>query len=207
MAIDSFKHLADSTVPTPPITPRSESPFHKPAAIGPISIRKAAEADAPAMAKLGGDTFSATFGHSVSQEDLEEFLTTTYSSENVVSELSDPAKTWLTAKTPDGKVVGIAQLYRGETHPSVGAALHETAEMQRVYVDTSVHGQGVGSKIIAAVETLAREEGFKKLWLTVWEENVKAQKLYQRLGYVKTGEIDFATGACIQTDWVMAKAL
>lgn len=159
------------------------------------------------MAAIGGKTFTATFGHSVPPEDLEDFLRTTYSTEAVRAEFADPSKTYLVARTGDGQIAGIAQLHRGQTHPSVVGQANELAVMQKVYVDTSAHGQGIGSKLIAAIEQLARAEGFKKLWLTVWEENVRAQKLYIKLGYVKTGEIDFATGDCIQTDWVLSKDL
>lgn len=205
MTLNSTEALATTTVPTPPITPAAGSPFTKP--VEPIFIGKATEADAAAMAEMGGNTFTATFGSSVSKEDLKDFLTATYSAEAIVAELADSSKTYLVARTTHGAVVGIAQLYRGQTHSSVAAAAHEVAEMQKVYVDTKMHGQGVGSKLIAAIEKLARDEGFKKLWLTVWEENEKAQKLYERLGYVKTGDIDFVTGTCVQTDWVLAKTL
>ncbi|KAH6660205.1 acyl-CoA N-acyltransferase [Truncatella angustata] len=206
MTINSNNILATTTVPTPPVTPAPD-PIAGVQLLGTIAVTKAVKQDAPAMATIGGATFTATFGHSVSKEDLEEFLTTTYSAEAVAAEFAEPKKTWLAAKTSGGKVVGIAQLLRGATHSSIDAPANEVAEMQKVYVDASVHGQGIGSKLISAVEQLAREEGLTQLWLTVWEENLKAQKLYNRLGYKKTGEIDFATGTCIQTDHVLVKHL
>ncbi|KAI0168809.1 acyl-CoA N-acyltransferase [Pestalotiopsis sp. NC0098] len=207
MTLHSDPRTTLTTVPTPPVTP---APIPSPGVKVPtcaISIDRAVVQEAPSIARLGGDVFTATFGHSVSQEDLEEFLKTTYSSEAVLAEFSDQRKSYLVARDGEGKVVGIAQLEHGKTHSSVGGAAHETATMQKVYVDSSMHGQGVGSKLIQAIEDLAREKRVHKLWLTVWEENVKAQRLYQRLGYERTGEIDFATGACIQTDYVLTKRL
>ncbi|KAK9774928.1 putative N-acetyltransferase domain-containing protein [Seiridium cardinale] len=207
MPLHSGNPVVTTTVPTPPTTPAQGSALSKPHATRPIFIGRATEPDAPAIAKLGGDTFTATFGHSVSKEDLEDFLKMTYSTEAIEAEFADPSKTYLVARTTYGNVVGIAQLHSGQTHSSVQAAAHQVAVMQKVYVDITTHGQGIGSKLITAIEQLARDEGAEQLWLTVWEENVKAQRLYHRLGYKKTGEIDFATGTCIQTDHVLAKRL
>ncbi|KAF7535167.1 hypothetical protein G7054_g5607 [Neopestalotiopsis clavispora] len=204
MTIHSDVRTTLTTVPTPPVT---STPRLPPSTASTVSIGRATEQESSSMAKLGGSVFTATFGHSVSSEDLDEFLKTTYSPEAVLAEFSDTSKLYLVARSGDGSVVGIAQLQHGKTHASVDGPDHEIAVMQKVYVDSSMHGQGVGSRLIQAIEDLAREKGVKKLWLTVWEENVKAQRLYQRLGYERTGEIDFATGECIQTDYVLTKRL
>ncbi|KAI1858474.1 uncharacterized protein JN550_012607 [Neoarthrinium moseri] len=198
--------MESTTVPTPPITP---APFGgvKPLSEGLLAIEPASVADAPAMAVVGATVFTETFGHSVSKEDLAEFLSSTYSAEAMVAELADPTKVTLVARSTLGKVAGIAQLHRGQTHPSVHGTTQDLATLQKLYVDSSMHGQGIGTKIVAYVENLARSEGFKQLWLTVWEENTKAQKLYERLGYTKSGETEFVTGSCIQTDYVFAKKL
>ncbi|ETS88254.1 hypothetical protein PFICI_02082 [Pestalotiopsis fici W106-1] len=207
MTIHSDARTTLTTVPTPPVTSSPRLPPSAAGSASTVSIGRAAEQESAVMAKLGGDVFTATFGHSVSSEDLDDFLRTTYSTEAVLAEFSDPSKSYLVARNGEGSVVGIAQLQHGKTHSSVDGAENEIAVMQKVYVDSSMHGQGVGSKLIQAIEDLAREKGVKKLWLTVWEENVKAQRLYQRLGYERTGEIDFATGTCIQTDYVLTKRL
>jgi len=57
------------------------------------------------------------------------------------------------------------------------------------------------------VERLALERGFVTMWLGVWEENFKAQKIYERMGFRKVGQHDFKMGNCVQTDWILTKRL
>jgi len=54
---------------------------------------------------------------------------------------------------------------------------------------------------------MAREQGFEFMWLGVWEENVKAIRVYEKMGYKKVGEHGFAVGGIVQTDHIMAKQL
>ncbi|TGJ83641.1 hypothetical protein E0Z10_g5126 [Xylaria hypoxylon] len=172
-----------------------------------ITIGHALTSEAAAIAKIGADTFTATFGFSVSAEDLASFLAETYSETTVLADLQDPAvQTWA-ARDSSGKVVGLVQLVRGLSEPCVPGDATTHAELRRLYVDTTAHGRGIGSKLIAAVEEKARAEGFKQLWLTVWENNPKAERLYARLGYHSVGDVNFITGTCVQTDHVLSKSL
>jgi len=47
-------------------------------------------------------------------------------------------------------------------------------------------GLGIGSRLMALAEEHAREKGFTKLSLIVFEENEGAKRLYERLGYQVT---------------------
>ncbi|KAI3323468.1 acyl-CoA N-acyltransferase [Xylariaceae sp. AK1471] len=172
-----------------------------------ITIGHAVASDAAAIAKIGADTFTATFGFSVSAEDLADFLATTYSATRIRDDMEDPAIETLAARDSTGKILGFVQLVRGLSDPCIPGHAATHAEFRRLYVDTTAHGRGIGSKLIAAVEAQARAEGFKQLWLTVWEFNPNAQRLYQRLGYEKVGAANFLTGKCVQTDWVFSKSL
>jgi len=44
-------------------------------------------------------------------------------------------------------------------------------------------GRGFGTRLLALAEVHAREKGFKKLSLIVFEQNADAKKLYERTGY------------------------
>ncbi|KAI0873031.1 acyl-CoA N-acyltransferase [Hypoxylon argillaceum] len=188
-----------------PTLPSQELTTSKPASD--ITIGLALASEAAAIAKIGADTFTAASGFAVSAEDLAEFLAITYVESAVLADLKDPAlETWA-ARDANGKVLGLVQLVRGLTEPCVPGDPATHAELRRLYVDTTAHGRGIGSKLIAAVENQARAEGYKQLWLTVWENNASAARLYLRLGYQKIGTTDFVTGGCVQTDHVLSKAL
>lgn len=195
-----------ATIPTPPIAPANRTVSNT-SSVLPVLVEAATELDAAAIAKVARDTFTATFGHSIPKNDLENLMETMYSTEAVLAEFKDSSKTYLVARIPNGNVLGIAQVHRGQTHPSIQVAAHEVAIMQKVYVDTAMHGQGIGYKLVAAIEQLARNERYKQLWLRAWEGNSKAHRLYQRLGYTKTGEIKFATTTGVWTDQVWTKTI
>ncbi|ATY62683.1 Acyl-N-acyltransferase [Cordyceps militaris] len=65
--------------------------------------------------------------------------------------------------TTDGVVVGFAQLTRGTSaaEPCVATLPHaaSSVELQRLYVDLSHHGQGIGRRLAGAVEDIARGKG------------------------------------------------
>jgi diamine N-acetyltransferase len=180
-----------------------------------IHIEEAKAADAPAIAAMGAKTFTEAFGYSVSSADLAAYLQETFTASAVLREVADAHTTTLVARmsepseggTTTGRVVGMVQLLRGKTDPSLSGPADGHALMRRLFVDTSVLGRGIGTRLIAAVEAMASNEAFRQLWLTVFEESSRAQKLYEKLGYTKTGEVECMTGNCIQTDWVMVKRL
>jgi ribosomal protein S18 acetylase RimI-like enzyme len=198
--------MSFSTIPTPaPGNPVKPKPT---VASMSISIDSAEASDAPALSALGIRTFTETFGNTAPKEDIAEYLAATYSDEAVLAWFPDPTKTTLVARDPERRVVGMVQLVRGETDPSVEGTAAEAALLQKLYVDSSVHGRGIGSKLAAAVEKMARQEGFTQLWLTVWPEQVKVQRLYEKLGYTRTGgELGFVVGTAVTIDYVFAKPL
>ncbi|KAI2470066.1 acyl-CoA N-acyltransferase [Annulohypoxylon bovei var. microspora] len=175
-----------------------------------VTIGEALVSEAAAIALIGATTFTAAFGYSVPADDLANFLAATYSAEVVEAEILSARENNIStfvARDKAGVVLGFVQLVRELSDPCLEGDASSHAELRRLYVDVSTQGLGVGSKLIAAVEERAKAEGFKQLWLTVWEDNTRSQRLYERLGFVKKGDTQFATGGCIQTDWVLSKSL
>ena len=64
----------------------------------------------------------------------------------------------------------------------------ETAEPHRLYLDPALRGQGLGRALLETAERWAIERGCRRavLWSDVNFED--AHRLYERAGYVKTGE-------------------
>ncbi|KRM21159.1 GNAT family N-acetyltransferase [Latilactobacillus graminis] len=62
------------------------------------------------------------------------------------------------------------------------------------YLDTlavakHAQGQGVGTKLLKALPTILKERGEKVISLSVDLQNPKAKKLYERMGFVKQGDL------------------
>ncbi|KAL1614673.1 hypothetical protein SLS54_009546 [Diplodia seriata] len=180
----------------------------------PILIRPALPTDAPAIAALGAHVFSATFGHSVSPDELSAYLSKEYTPASITCDLQNASKDTFVAvdsnasnnASNNAKILGFAVLTQGTSEPCVDA-LESKVELQRIYVDTIAQGRGVGGMLAREVEGVAREKGFEHVWLGVWEENAGAQRAYERWGYGKVGQHDFVIGTVVQTDWIMVKKL
>lgn len=172
----------------------------------PISIRKAALADAKAISELGNHVWTQTFGHTVSPEDLKTYLTTSYSPSAIETDISNPSKDLILATTPSNEIIGFTLMTKGSSEDCL-ASFTNYVELQRIYVHPDHHGCGVGKMLAKAVEDLARQQGFENLWLGVWEENAKALRLYEKLGFKAIGTKEFLVGGQIDTDLVMVKRL
>ncbi|TDZ36443.1 putative N-acetyltransferase [Colletotrichum trifolii] len=171
-----------------------------------ISIRAATVDDVKAIAELGADVFSVTFGHSVEPHELQAFLDESYSVEAVAKDLADPNRDTILATDDAGDLVGFAMLTRGSAEPCV-AHLEAVVELQRIYLYPKAHGTGTGKMLADRLEDMARDQGFKNIWLGVWEENLRARKAYEKWGYRAVGTHDFVVGSVVQTDDILVKQL
>lgn len=52
----------------------------------------------------------------------------------------------------------------------------------------SMRGKGLGTDLLRMVQAAARGRGAQTAWLHVLADNVRAQALYSRLGFARTGE-------------------
>jgi RimJ/RimL family protein N-acetyltransferase len=85
------------------------------------------------------------------------------------------------AELPDGELVGRLSLMR-DPHPSSP----HVADLG-LMVASSHRRLGIGSALMGAAETWARDAGVSKLELHVFPHNVPALALYEKLGYEREG--------------------
>ena len=86
----------------------------------------------------------------------------------------------LIAESDDGNGLGFVYLER--LHDYFTLAPH--GHIGILVVTEATSGKGVGSGLMGASETWARERGYPKLTLTVFEANEAARAVYDHLGYV-----------------------
>jgi ribosomal protein S18 acetylase RimI-like enzyme len=171
-----------------------------------FTIRVAIPEDAISVQHIGSTVFTTTFGYSMPGEDLKTYLETAYSLKSVLEDIKSPLKTVIVACNPLNQIIGFVTLTEGTAEECIRSA-PSPIELQRLYVDSTAQGQGVGGALMRFAEGNARSRGFRTCWLGVWEENYKAQKVYERAGYTKVGEHDFVMGEERQTDWILVKEL
>ncbi|KAJ2955071.1 hypothetical protein NQZ79_g8868 [Umbelopsis isabellina] len=171
-----------------------------------ITTRNANVADAEAISHIGTKVFDLSFGHAIPEPDLKMYLEQSYSVEAFSSEISNPLKNFIVACNEQQCVVGFAQLTSGTSDPCLNNVVLPI-ELQRIYVHQDYHKMGIGKLLMEAAEDMARSLGFKHIWLGVWEENRRAQKVYASAGYEQVGVHDFQVGSCIHIDWILLKTL
>ena len=78
--------------------------------------------------------------------------------------------------TKEGKVVGGIGFARF-------LSSSDTAELQKLYLDDSVKGMGLGYKLIEHVEEAMRQAGFSKSYLETHDNLQAAIHIYEKSGY------------------------
>ena len=167
-----------------------------------FTYRNATAADAPLMARIGAETFTETFGHLYTPENLAFFLKN-HSVENWTMELTDPRFTIRLAEQ-DGTAVGFAKLGPPGLPFEVTGP---TAELRQFYILQPWHGTGVARELMQWVMDAARARGAAQLFLSVFVDNHRAQRFYARYGFEQVGTYAFMVGTHADEDLIMRAPL
>lgn len=155
------------------------------------TIRSAVQADAGVLAELGASTFVETFGHLYKPEDLQHFLEESHAVEAYAKTLAHPDYAlWIAER--DGHAIGYAQVGPcGLPHEDVRPG---DGELKRLYLRQSEQNGGVGRALMDAAMAWLERDGPRPLWISVWSENLGAQRFYARHGFEFAGEYEFPVG-------------
>lgn len=163
-----------------------------------VTYRNATIDDADALAVIGAETFTDTFGHLYQPDDLAVFLKS-HTPEAWAKELADPAFAIRVAED-DGRLVGYAKL--GPPHLPFEPR-GEAAELRQLYVVEDHKGQGVAHTLMDWVIDQARFRRADHLYLSVFTDNHRARRFYERLGFEAEGTYHFMVGNHADDDIVM----
>ena len=164
-------------------------------------LRTASPADAEALTALGRETFVASFGHLYPPQDLAAFLAGAHTPDQYAAWAADPDHGLWIAEA-GGQPIGYA-LAGPNTLPHPDAAPGD-GELKRIYVLPSAQGAGAGSLLMQAALDWLNRLG-RPLWIGVWSQNLGAQKLYGRHGFVKAGEYEFHVGETRDREFILRR--
>lgn len=149
-----------------------------------MKIRQASKEDIKAISELSIKTYIAAFGHTFTPEELEKRLE--MRSVDFYTKVFD--KDTILLAENDDQLVGYIQF--GDVHIPTIEVLEDDQELQRVYVLANYQNKGIGKALIDEALASPRLKQAKNIYLDVWEENAKAQKLYESLDFEKVGRWD-----------------
>jgi ribosomal protein S18 acetylase RimI-like enzyme len=172
-----------------------------------LTIRRGRAAQAELLAELGARTFSETFAPDNSAEDMAAYIASAFSPEQQAAELADPRATFLIAETGETNKVaaGYARIRCGDVPQEITG--EKPIELVRLYVSRESLGSGVGAALMQACIDEVMQQGYKTLWLGVWERNGRAQAFYRKWNFHEVGTHVFQLGDDPQTDILMQRSI
>ncbi|MEE4452308.1 GNAT family N-acetyltransferase [Novosphingobium resinovorum] len=168
-----------------------------------MDLRPATTADAPALARLGTDSFVAKFGHLYTAENLANFLAGSHSEGKVGKEIADPAMRVMLAER-DGHLLGFCKLVMACGWPE-HARGETVVELKQLYTDPAATGQGIGAILMDWALAEGAAFGADEMQLSVYSDNPGAQKFYARYGFEKVADIHFMVGEHRDEEFLFAR--
>jgi ribosomal protein S18 acetylase RimI-like enzyme len=132
----------------------------------------AISADAPGVRRVADAAWHDAHADIIGADAVEEFLTEHYDVADLRERYRDGESTTFVAED-DGEVVGYATGVQAEDAYDLGA----------IYVHPERQGDGVGSRLLDAIESGAREADYDTVRLVVMAENDDARAFYEARGF------------------------
>lgn len=152
-----------------------------------MEIRDASRNDANSIAVLSVAVWIDAYASDGITDVFSQYLVSELTPEKVEAEIANEASRVIVAEQ-DGHLIGFAVMSSDSRCPCDPAQM---IELKTLYVHQRFRRQGVGSRLLQEIETLCRNQGVDRLWLTVWEPNTVAKDFYESSGYKSLGRTHF----------------
>ncbi len=165
-----------------------------------ITIEKAGPEHVHIILGLATKTFVETYGEFNDPQNVQQYISESFSEALIRSELSNVHVSFFVAYL-DGLPVGFTKLRNDRKAKALEGV--RTIEVQRFYVLKEFQGYNAGKALMEKIMAEARLGGYHTIWLQVWQKNDKAIRFYQRAGFVVYETTSFQFGNEIHQDFLM----
>lgn len=169
-----------------------------------IQILKAAVSDVAELQRIAIQTFSETFAGGNTQQNLEQYIDTSFALAKLADEIANPDSEFYFAKV-DNSVAGYLKVNFGSAQTELQNP--DSLEIERIYVAKEWYGKKVGQELFEKAVEIAKDKDADFVWLGVWEENPRAINFYAKNGFVEFDKHRFILGNDVQTDIMMRKKM
>jgi ribosomal protein S18 acetylase RimI-like enzyme len=167
-----------------------------------ISYRDATVADAAELDHLFDTSFCDAFAHLYRPEDLQAFLSS-FGIADWEAELRDPTYAFRIGEV-DGEPVGYVKV--GPLTLPVETD-RPAMLLDQLYVLKAHHGTGIARSLMDWALAEAKRRGAEEIYLTVFTENPRARRFYDRYAFEAVGRYDFMVGNHADEDIIMRRTL
>lgn len=169
-----------------------------------ILIRAAIIEDLQALQQLAITTYTDTFCEYYTPGELKEYLDDTYGLAKLYEEFTEPSSKLFLA-FDDNKLAGFLRLRKNQiVEKHLGA---DNLEIHQLYVHRDYHGAGISMLLMREAFKYGLEQGYKVIWLSVWEHNTRAQRFYSKCGFEVFDKHNYIAGNEPQVDLLMKRKL
>nr|WP_299341884.1 GNAT family N-acetyltransferase [Allomuricauda sp.] len=155
-------------------------------------IRLAKKEDAISIALLGRVTFTQTFRRFFSDfEGLNNYLDATFAVEKIERGLEKENNVYWVAFV-NRLPVGYAKLKLDS--PSNFVPYENVGQLQKIYVLQDFLSLKIGKRLQDALLEKAKASGCEHIWLSVYKENQRALRFYEKNDFKIVGEHQFSIG-------------
>ncbi|WP_457206982.1 GNAT family N-acetyltransferase [Nocardioides sp. P5_C9_2] len=174
-------------------------------------VRPAVPTDAAALHRVAARTFPLACTPHTPVEEVDAYIADQLAEMVFARHLVDPARILHVAVDGDtAELIGYSMLVTGAPEDTDVAHVlrhRPTIELSKMYVDPAHHGDGSATRLIEATLAAAAATGAAGVWLSVSEENARANAFYARYGFERVGRRRFAIGDRWEDDFVRERAL
>jgi ribosomal protein S18 acetylase RimI-like enzyme len=153
-----------------------------------------------ALQVISAQTFSETFTEHNTEEDMTNYIESSFNLVNLKSQLDNNNSKFYFAMEGE-QVVGYLKVNWGVSQTELQDPT--SLEVERIYVLTSHQGKKVGAALFEKAVAVAKAFNFDFMWLGVWEKNERAIQFYKKNGFVEFDKHLFKLGKDVQTDLLM----
>ena len=165
-----------------------------------MEIRKVSIQDIENLKEIAKRTFIETYSSSNSEENITDYLENKFSTEALETELNDKNSEFYFSEF-HGKIIGYLKVNTGKSQSVI---INKNAlEIERIYVLKEFYGKKFGQNLYKKAIKLAKEKNAEFVWLSVWEENPRAIRFYEKNGFVPFDKHIFKLGNDEQSDIMM----
>lgn len=172
-----------------------------------VLVTTATESDLDDLADVAAVTFPLACPPSATPDNVAAFIAANLSRARFAEYLTDLERVVLCAHE-QGRMLGYAMLIRGvvaDAEVQRAVPLRPAVELSKMYVLPDAHGAGASTALMTAVLDRATRLGAASVWLGVNQQNRRAQRFYEKHGFVPSGTKTFRLGEGLEHDYVMVR--
>lgn len=149
-----------------------------------LIIRQATLNDRSLIRSISERTWPSTYGHIISQDQIEFMLDWMYSDESLADQIAKGHQFFIARF--NGEDIGFCSVSKGEEG-------QDDHKLNKLYILPNIQKSGAGTSLLNKAIEIAKIEGSNSLYLQVNKHN-SAYEFYLKKGFIKESEFKFDIG-------------